>query len=111
MMKRMLMSALFLATSASLAGTAMAADGAAIYLTKCVICHGIDGKGTTAGPAFKGSEYLATSSDEEIAAAILKGRSVADKKYKEFATGMPAQKIDEADVPGLVEYLKSLASK
>lgn len=110
-MKRILVSAMFLATSASLASTAMAADGAAIYLTKCVICHGIDGKGTATGSAFKGSEYLATSSDEEIAAVVLKGRSVADKKYKEFAIGMPAQKIDEADMPGLIEYLKSLASK
>lgn len=107
----MLVSALFLATSASLAGTAVAADGAAIYLTKCVACHGIDGKGTAMGPAFKGSEYLAASSDEEITAAILKGRSVAEKKYKNIAIGMPAQQIDAADMPGLVEYLKSLASK
>ena len=96
-MKRMwmLMCAMTVAASASLAGTAMAAEGAAIYQTKCVACHGVDGKGTAMGPAFAGNEFVASASADEVSAVILKGRNGADKKYKDIALGMPAQQIAE----------------
>ncbi len=110
-MKRMLMSIMLVATSMGLAGTAMAADGAAIYKSKCVMCHGADGQGSAMGSAFKGNEFIVSGSEKAITEVILKGRIGAQKKYKNLSMGMPAQKLSDAEVSALVAYLKLLASK
>ena len=66
---------------------------------------------TAMGPAFKGSAFIASGSDEEITEVILKGRTGPDKKYKVFVLGMPAQGLGDDDVSALVKHLKSLAAK
>lgn len=85
------------------------ADGAALYKAKCQPCHGQDGKGTAMAPGFAGSEYIKASTNEQISEAILKGRNGADKKYKQYAIGMPAQKLSADEVKDVVAYLKSLS--
>ncbi len=113
-MKKILLGALLVAVTAGTAGlasTAMAADGPALYKSKCMACHGMGGKGTAMAPGFTGSEYINSSSEADITDVIVKGRNGAAKKYKKFALGMPPQKLAEADVKALVAHLKSLAKK
>ncbi len=110
-MKRLLMGVMLCATVIGFAGTSMAYDGAAIYKSKCMACHGAGGSGTSMGPAFKGSDYINSSSVEDITGVILKGRTGAAKKYKKLVLGMPAQKLGGPEVEALVEHLKVLASK
>jgi len=108
-MKRILMTAMLFATCICFAAPSAAADGEALYKTKCLMCHGALGKGTAMGPAFKDSEYVRSSSDQMIAEVILKGRDGDAKKHKNIALGMPAQKLSDGDVSALIAYLKSLA--
>ena len=108
-MKRIILSAFVLAATIGFAASAMAADGAAIYKAKCVACHGAEGKGTPMAPGFAGSEFIASTDAAVIAEVITKGRNGAEKHYKNFAMGMPPQKLDEADLNALVEYLKTLS--
>lgn len=90
---------------------AFAAEGEGIYKSKCQACHGQDGKGTAMAPAFVGSSFIKSSSDEQVADTILKGRQAADKHYKQYAIGMPAQKLSADEVKSVIEYLKTLAGK
>lgn len=85
------------------------ADGAALYKAKCQPCHGVDGKGTAMAPAFAGNEYIKTGTNEQITDVIVKGRQGAEKKYKQYAIGMPAQKLTADEAKDVVAYLKSLA--
>ncbi len=79
------------ALSVAFAGSAIAADGAAVFKSKCAPCHGADGQGTAMAPAFKGNAFVKSSADADIAAVIKNGREGAAKKYKNFAIGMPKQ--------------------
>ncbi len=97
------------ALSVAVAGSAIAADGAAVYKTKCAACHGAEGQGTAMAPAFKASEYIKSGSDADIAAVIKNGREGAAKKYKNFAIGMPKQALGDEDVAAVIAHLKDLA--
>lgn len=101
-----------LALGVAVAGSAMAADGAGVFKSKCAPCHGANGQGTPMAPAFTGNDFIKSSSAADIAAVVKNGRSGADKKYKNFAIAMPAQKaMADADIAAVVEHLKSLAGK
>lgn len=106
-MKRLIAGALMVMVMGSW-NMAVAADGAALYKAKCQPCHGVDGKGTAMAPAFVGSEYIKTATDAQITEVMLKGRQGAEKKYKQFAIGMPAQKLSADEAKDVVAYLKSL---
>lgn len=94
---------------AAFTGTALAADGAAIFKAKCVACHGNDGAGTAMAPAFKGNAFIKDSKAEDIAAVVKNGREGAAKKYKNFALAMPKQTLNDDEVKAVVDYLKGLA--
>ncbi len=85
--------------------------GSLIFMSKCMACHGADGKGTAMAPAFKGNEWIKGTENSEIADVIKNGRQGSAKKYKQFPIAMPAQKIDDKEVSALISYLKSLAFK
>jgi len=88
---------------------AAAADGGAIFKSKCSTCHGPQGQGTKMAPAFKGNAFIKNSSEADIANVIKSGRNGAEKKYKEFAIGMPKQTLNDDEVRAVVAQLKSLA--
>lgn len=90
---------------------AWAQDGAAIYKSKCMPCHGPEGKGSAMAPAMTGNQFVKTASDAEITDVIVKGREGAAKKYKQYAIGMPAQKLSDAETKAVVTYIKGLAGK
>lgn len=94
---------------AAFTGTAIAADGAAIYKAKCAACHGADGQGTAMAPAFKDSAWLKGVSDAELTDVILKGREGAAKKYKQYAIGMPKQKLADDEVKAVEAHIKGMA--
>ncbi len=110
-MKKLLTAALLFALFTGFAGTTMAADGAAIFKSKCLACHGLDGKGTAMAPAFQGSAYINDSTAADITATIKNGRNGSAKMYKNFALGMPPQSLSDDELSAVVSYLKSLASK
>ena len=87
------------------------ARGAAVFKAKCAACHGPEGRGTAMAPAFKGNEWVRDADGGEIAGVIKDGRQGPAKRYKRFALGMPANRLDEGDLDALVAYLKSLASE
>ena len=88
-------------------GTALAADGASLYASKCKMCHGAAGEGAAMGPKLAGSDLI-KGDGEAIKAIIVKGVAAADKKYPNFPMGMPGSKISDAELDALVAHLKSL---
>jgi len=111
-MKRIFVLTMICVAGMAFGGTAIASDGGALYKAKCAACHGADGQGTAMAPAFAGNEWVAAASDADVAGTITAGRQGAQKKYKKFAIGMPAQKgMADADVAALVAHLKELAAK
>jgi mono/diheme cytochrome c family protein len=110
-MKKFFTITALLATYMGFSSLAMAADAGTIYKSKCLMCHGPEGKGTAMGVPFAGNEFIASSSEQAIAEVILKGREGDAKKYKNIALGMPAMKLSGEDTGALVVYLKSLAAK
>lgn len=88
---------------------AAAADGGAIFKSKCSTCHGTEGQGSAMAPAFKGNEFVKNSSEADIANVIKNGRNGAEKKYKQFAIGMPKQTMSDDEVKAVIAQLKSLA--
>ncbi len=97
------------AFTVAFAGSAIAADGTAIFKSKCAPCHGADGQGTAMAPAFKGNAFVKSGSEADISAVITNGRNGAEKKYKNFAIGMPKQVLNADEVTAVVAHLKDLA--
>lgn len=95
----------------AVSGSAMAADGAAIFKAKCSPCHGADGQGTAMAPAFKGNEFVKSSGEDQITEVIKNGREGAAKKYKNFAIGMPKQNLNPEETKAVVDFIKAMASK
>jgi len=106
-MKRMLAGAAAVLALGSFT-LALAQDGAAVYKSKCMPCHGPEGKGTAMAPAMVGNQFIKTASDQELTDIILKGREGAAKKYKQYAIGMPAQKLSDDETRSVIAYMKDL---
>lgn len=108
-MKRLMIAGLAMAAALAFGSSAMAADGAAVFKAKCASCHGQDGAGTAMAPAFKGSSFIKSGSDADIAAVIKNGRNGAEKKYKQFAIGMPKQTLSDDEVKAVIAQMKTWA--
>ena len=85
----------------------MRADGAGDFKTKCAMCHGADGSGSTAtGKALKvrdlSSPEVQSQTDAQISDIVSNGK---DK--------MPAYKgkLTDDQIKGLVAYIRTLAKK
>jgi cytochrome c6 len=91
------------------AGQAMASDGAGIFASKCAMCHGQGGAGSTMAPALKGNAFIKGDAGA-IATTIKEGRSGGAKKYSNFPISMPGfgSQLSGGDVDGVIKYLKSL---
>lgn len=109
-MRRFFLASVTMAAALGLSATAFAADGGAIFKSKCAACHGPDGAGTAMAPAFKGNQFIKDSPEGDIANVIKNGRNGAEKKYKQFAIGMPKQTLNDDEVKAVITQLKSLAS-
>ncbi len=111
-MKRMLGIGVVALSFALISASAYATDAAALYKAKCSPCHGNEGVGTPMAPAHAGNKWIKSASKTDIFNTIRDGRQGAQKHYKQFPIGMPAQKtMSAADINALVDYLKTLAAK
>ena len=73
------------------------APGRKTFESRCSVCHGADGNGGELGPAI--TRKLAGLSDPQLRTTILEGLP---------GRGMPANNVSEADMPPLVDYVKTL---
>src|ERR1035437_6013857 len=86
--------------------SAVAQDAAATYKAKCAMCHGADGKGSSMGVQMGVHDFTSAEvqgqSDLRLTATITKGKGK-----------MPSYdgKLKDADITGLVAYIRSLAKK
>ncbi|MEE9542933.1 MAG: cytochrome c [Thermodesulfobacteriota bacterium] len=83
------------------------ADGASIFASKCVICHGAAGVGTAMGPKLAGNDLI-NGDAEAIKNVLNNGVSGKDKKYPNFPMGMPKFVFSDAERDSIVSYLKGL---
>lgn len=74
------------------ATSALAADGAALYKSKCAACHGADGKGSKMAP-------------DSIAG---KAADVSKKAINEGKGKMKAMKMEAADVDAVSAFVAGL---
>ncbi|HEX9398867.1 MAG TPA: cytochrome c [Anaeromyxobacter sp.] len=83
----------------SLAETAYAADAAALYASKCQVCHGKDGKPTTTGQRM-GAPNLTTlkASEVDMAASIANGKGKMSA-YKD--------KLSPEEIQALAKFVKN----
>jgi mono/diheme cytochrome c family protein len=86
---------------------AKAQDAAALYKTKCVACHGADGKGETAiGKANKirdlGSPDVQKESDADLTAVVTAGKG----KMPAYGKSLKPEQVKD-----LVAYIRTLAKK
>ena len=96
---------LLLATGCSVAGSAQ--DGAALYRSKCLACHGADGAGR---PALQGTNLLTdavkNASDADLTEAIARG---GNKKLASHA--YETKGVQPEEIQALVKYVRTLQSK
>ncbi|HEX8810444.1 MAG TPA: cytochrome c [Terracidiphilus sp.] len=95
-----LVSILACAVMAICSSPAVAQDAAATYKAKCAMCHGADGKGGKMGTRDFASADVKAETDAQLTDIITKGKGK-----------MPAYggKLADADIKGLVTYIRSLA--
>lgn len=88
---------------------AFAQDAQSIYQRTCAACHGPDGSGVTGvGPSLKASQFVSSSSIDEIASTIRNGRMGDEKRYPDYPAVMPPNpQLSDVEVRALAEYVKS----
>jgi putative heme-binding domain-containing protein len=74
--------------------------GARLYAEQCDRCHGADGNGVS-GVDLRSGKFRNATTDNQLRTVITNGFPTA---------GMPAFKLDSADLTGLVAYLRNMNS-
>jgi len=83
-----------------------AQDAAATFKSKCAMCHGADGKGTSVGKSMGAHDFTSAvvqgQSDADLTATITKGKGK-----------MPAYggKLSDEQIKDLVAYIRTLKGK
>lgn len=90
---------LFVAVALSLSGTALAAEPAQIYASRCQACHGKDGKGTPVGKKMGADDISKVKDSEaEIVQVITNGKG----KMTAFKDKLSAEEIQ-----AVAKYVKA----
>jgi cytochrome c6 len=90
--------AMAVALLAMISGVAVAEDGAAVYKTKCAMCHGAAGEGKV-GPALKGSKM----SEEQIVNFVTKGEAGKKAPHAKGVNG-----LTEEQAKAVATFVKGL---
>lgn len=76
------------------AGSLLAADGAAVYKSKCVTCHGADGKGQTpVGKSMKLRDLGSPEVQKQTDAELLKITAEGKGKMPAYKTKATAEEL------------------
>jgi len=82
---------------------AAADDAAALYKSKCQVCHGADGKGTAAGQKMGAKDFqspeVAKQSDADLAKVTKEGKGKMPKYDG---------KLTDDQIKGSIKYIRSL---
>jgi cbb3-type cytochrome c oxidase subunit III len=108
MKMRKMKAVLGLVLTAGLLPAAMA-DGADVFRTNCVSCHGKNGQGTPGlAPALKGDKFVTGSSADDVMNTVKNGRAGDQKHFKDLPIAMPAWagKLSDADIKAVVDYIR-----
>lgn len=89
-----------------------AANGAKIYATVCIACHGPDAKGVTGlGKDLTTSEWIAQQTDEQLIEFIKRGRDTGDP-LNTTGVAMPPRggnpAMTDQEIADIVAYLRSI---
>ena len=76
------------------------AHGASLYTARCSVCHGAQGDGV-GGVNLRSGKYRNAITDRDLAGFIRAGSQAA---------GMPAFALDDADMAGIIAYLRNMNS-
>jgi mono/diheme cytochrome c family protein len=97
---KVLVSLMALSLVLALAVPAVAEDAAALYKSKCQVCHGPDGKGSAAGQKLGAKAFSESkASDKELFEITKNGKG----KMPKFDGKLTDEQINE-----LVKYIKTL---
>lgn len=88
-------------------------QGAITFAASCAACHGAGGEGMAPiAPSLKDSEFMARSTDAQVAALVSNGRAANDPASK-TGKAMPARGgnpfMSDAEIAGIVAFLRQLS--
>jgi len=90
--------AMAVALLAMISGVAVAEDGAALYKSKCAMCHGAAGEGKV-GPALKGTKLT----DAQVADLLTKGEAGKKAPHGKAVAG-----LTEEQAKAVATFVKGL---
>ena len=93
--------ALVLLLAASL--PAAAEDAAALYKSKCQVCHGADGKGTAAGQKMGAKDFQSPEVAKQSDAELIKVTKEGKGKMPKYDG-----KLTDDQIKALVKYIRTL---
>jgi mono/diheme cytochrome c family protein len=82
---------------------AAADDAAALYKSKCQVCHGADGKGTGAGQKMGARDFHSPEVAKQSDADMVKITKEGKGKMPKFEG-----KLTDDQIKGLITYIRSL---
>ncbi|HLK52354.1 MAG TPA: cytochrome c [Candidatus Angelobacter sp.] len=78
-------------------------DAAALYKSKCQVCHGADGKGTGAGQKMGARDFHSPEVAKQSDADMVKITKEGKNKMPKFEG-----KLTDDQIKGLITYIRSL---
>jgi cytochrome c6 len=97
---KVIISVMVFSLVAALAVPAVAEDAAALYKSKCQVCHGPDGKGSAAGQKMGAKPFSEVKATDKELVEITKNGKDKMPAYKD--------KLSEEQINELVKYVRTL---
>jgi len=95
--------ALGILLAAAIPAAAAADDAAALYKSKCQVCHGADGKGTAAGQKMGAKDFRSADVAKQSDADLIKVTKEGKGKMPKYEG-----KLTDDQIKGLIKYIRSL---
>ena len=87
-------------------GTDVIRDGKALYEASCAECHGVDLRGTEAGPSFLSIVYEPDHHSD--AAFLVAVRNGTPAHHWDFGDMEPVPGLDDADVAAIAAFVRQV---
>ena len=82
---------------------AAADDAAALYKSKCQVCHGADGKGSPAGQKMGAKDFQSPEVQKQTDAELIKVTKDGKGKMPKYEG-----KLTDDQIKGLIKFIRSL---